>query len=176
MGALEGPYGALGSAVGVSLLLLLVSLGLVRRALRAGGRTIPQPGLMRGLWLGIIALIGIGLNLSSLRWAQAHRPPEGGRERMVQVDAWTWNYRILPRSVPAGIPVTFRVRSLDTLHSFAVYDPHGQLLFTVMAMPGHEEEARFTFHEPGRYTVRCLEYCGVGHGRMATEFIVEPTP
>lgn len=175
MNGLEGPLGALGSAIVVSVLLLLGSLGLLRRALRGPGGAIPRPGLTRGLWLGLIALLWIGINLSSLRWAQAGRP-SGGEETVVTVDAWMWNYRILPRVVPAGRPVTFRVRSQDTIHSFAVYDPSGQLLFTVMAMPGHEEAVRFTFREPGRYVVRCLEYCGVGHGRMTTEFTVEPTP
>lgn len=169
---LEGPDGAWISALGISLLLLGAAFGLLWQALRGARGDLPRPWVARGLWLGLFALLGLGLNLSSLRWAQAERP-QAEEASTVEVVAWTWNYRIVPRSVPADTPVVFRVSSLDTLHSFGVYDSHGRLLFTVMAMPGHEERLRFRFTEPGRYTVRCLEYCGVGHGRMVTEFLVE---
>ncbi|HXF68484.1 MAG TPA: hypothetical protein VNK89_01640 [Thermoflexus sp.] len=169
---LASSYGALGSALAISFLLLLGFLLLLWQAWRGPRGERPGAWFVRGLWLGGVALLGITINLSSLRWAQAERPT-GDEETVVTVEAWTWNYRIIPRSIPVERPVVFRVQSLDTIHSFGVYDPRGQLLFTIMAMPGHEEQARFVFHQPGRYTVRCLEYCGVGHGRMYTELLVE---
>ena len=62
----------------------------------------------------------------------------------------------------------------DTQHGFAVYHPDGRVLFTMLMMPGTTKPTSvvYTFKDPGKYTVRCLEYCGVAHHRMQDELTV----
>lgn len=60
------------------------------------------------------------------------------------------------------------------MHSFAVYHPNGRVLFTMMLMPGLSKPTSLihTFSEPGKYKVRCLEYCGIAHHGMRDELTV----
>ena len=39
-------------------------------------------------------------------------------------------------------------------------------------MPGHTNRLAYTFTQPGKYRVLCLEYCGLAHHGMMTEFEV----
>jgi cytochrome c oxidase subunit 2 len=60
------------------------------------------------------------------------------------------------------------------MHSFAIYSPDGDVLFTMMLMPGLKGPTSivYTFDKPGTYTVRCLEYCGINHHNMRDQLIV----
>ncbi len=78
----------------------------------------------------------------------------------------------LPPSVPADTPVVFDVTSRDVNHGFAIYDPQGRLVGQVQAMPSYVNHLPFRFHARGRYTVRCLEYCGIAHAAMEGGFQV----
>lgn len=69
--------------------------------------------------------------------------------------------------------VEFRVTSVDTTHSFAIYGPSGAIYTQTQAMPGYTNRLRFRFSEPGAYTVLCLEYCGAAHHLMRSSFLVE---
>jgi cytochrome c oxidase subunit 2 len=74
--------------------------------------------------------------------------------------------------IPAGGTVEFRVTSLDVNHNFAIYDEAGVLVAQVQAMPGYVNRLRLQLDEPGRYTVLCLEYCGLAHHVMSSAFTV----
>ena len=74
--------------------------------------------------------------------------------------------------VPAGSTVEFRVTSLDVNHNFAIYDEAGILMAQVQAMPGYVNQLRLKFDQPGRYSVLCLEYCGLAHHVMSSAFTV----
>jgi cytochrome c oxidase subunit 2 len=39
-------------------------------------------------------------------------------------------------------------------------------------VPDHPTEIEYTFKEPGRYQIVCLEFCGVDHHRMLGSFTV----
>lgn len=78
-----------------------------------------------------------------------------------------------PVVIPRNELVEFRVTSLDVNHGFSLYDPQGNLLGQVQAMPGYMNRLRYRFSEPGNYTVLCLEYCGNSHHTMRGNFIVE---
>lgn len=78
----------------------------------------------------------------------------------------------LPESVPARTPVVFDVTSADVNHGFAIYSPAGKLLAQVQAMPGYTNHLDLVFNDPGRYSVRCFEYCGIAHAAMQAEFDV----
>lgn len=75
--------------------------------------------------------------------------------------------------MPTGVPVVFHATSDDVSHGFGVYDPNGRLLFQTQAMPGWVNKVVWSFAEPGTYTIRCLEYCGLVHHGMIGEITVE---
>lgn len=143
------------------------------------GRT-PKSELSRleGVWLTVVFVFFVGVNLASLKFmpliaaanaAQSSTPP-------LEIDftAKSWAYEISNRQIEAGKPVRFSGRSTDTQHGFAVYHPDGRVLFTMLMMPGTAKPTTVmhTFKEPGKYKVRCLEYCGVAHHAMQDELTV----
>ena len=66
----------------------------------------------------------------------------------------------------------FNVTSLDVNHGFAIYDPNDRIVTQAQAMPGFTNRLLYTFKEPGKYRVMCLEYCGLAHHAMVAEFEV----
>ncbi|MCW8905780.1 MAG: hypothetical protein OQL28_00895 [Sedimenticola sp.] len=92
----------------------------------------------------------------------------------VDVTARSWSYEISDREFEVGKPVRFSVKSVDTMHGFTVYHPNGKILFNMMLIPGLEKASSlvYTFTEPGKYKVRCLEYCGIAHHGMQDELTV----
>ena len=106
--------------------------------------------------------------------ATARAMASGQPLQQVDLSAKSWSYEISKREIVAGQPVRFSGRSTDTMHGFGVYHPDGRLLFTMMLMPGLKEPTSLvhTFRDPGKYKVRCLEYCGVAHHAMKDELVV----
>ena len=93
----------------------------------------------------------------------------------VKVEAASWSYDISAQEFTVGQAVRFSAKALDTVHGFAIYDPKGNVVFTMMLVPGVGESSLIhKFTEPGTYKVRCLEYCGIAHHEMSDEIIVKP--
>jgi cytochrome c oxidase subunit 2 len=74
--------------------------------------------------------------------------------------------------VPLNRPVVFDVTSSDVNHGFGIYAPDGRIFSQVQAMPDYVNHLPLTFTVPGHYTIRCLEYCGIGHAAMQGGFDV----
>ena len=82
--------------------------------------------------------------------------------------------------VPAGMPVTFRGTSTDTIHGFVV----GRTNANTMLIPGFVSTFTTTFPKPGEQLMPCHEYCGTGHEAMwarvqvlpAAEFMAKAKP
>lgn len=70
-------------------------------------------------------------------------------------------------SVPVNKKIKFIVTSSDVTHSFAIYNKSGVLLTQIQAMPQYKNELEYVFTEKGKYTILCLEYCGLAHPFMA---------
>ncbi|MDE3067343.1 MAG: cytochrome c oxidase subunit II [Verrucomicrobiota bacterium] len=83
---------------------------------------------------------------------------------------------IMPGQFPLNRRILFEVTSRDVNHGFGIYNPEGQLIAQTQAMPDYVNYLAVTFHHPGHYIVRCLEYCGVGHAVMEKDFTVEGAP
>lgn len=79
---------------------------------------------------------------------------------------------IMPDHFPLNRRILFEVTSRDVNHGFGIYNPEGQLIAQTQAMPDYVNYLAVTFHQPGHYTVRCMEYCGVGHAMMQKDFTV----
>lgn len=172
MPSLGEPFGALILALATTVILLALGIAVIAQGLRGGSHP-AHAWLVRAIWVGIVTLLVVGVNLLSETWTRAEPAGTTPPTLVAQVEASMWRFALEPETLPVGQPIEFRVRSADTIHGFGVYDPTGKLLFTVMAVPGAEERAIFTFHEHGTYTVRCTEYCGAPHGLMRATFTVQ---
>lgn len=82
----------------------------------------------------------------------------------VSMIALTFGYKPNKIEVPVGKEIIFKVTSPDVTHSFSIVNTK----VNMMVVPGHINEKRYTFEEPGSYLVLCNEYCGTGHEFMTT--------
>lgn len=116
-------------------------------------------------------VVGVAVALATLLpWP--HAVPAGPAVVPVHVRASMWAWEVDRASVPVGVPVVFHATSTDVNHGFGVFDGRGRLLFQTQAMPGWVNKVSWTFTEPGRYRVLCLEYCGLLHHGMVAELEV----
>jgi cytochrome c oxidase subunit 2 len=148
---------------------------------RSGGPVLPYEDvsrraarLRRLLAVLIIPILAVALLISMTRY-----PYPGFASRRlgppaltVQVVARQWEWELSTRTLPRGQVVEFAVTAADVNHGFGIYGPSGGLLAQVQAMPRYVNRLITTFSQPGTYTVRCLEYCGIPHHGMATTFEV----
>ena len=72
--------------------------------------------------------------------------------------------------IPVGVPVTFKLRAADVIHSFWVPSLGGK----VDMIPGRTTQLRLTAERPGIYRGQCAEYCGGPHALMAFEVVAMP--
>lgn len=130
------------------------------------------------MWIGLVVLVFVGVNVASIEYMPtvvSAKAMAAGQDIVdVELTAESWSYEISEQTIEVGRPVRFSGTSSDTMHSFAVYHPEGKVLFTMMLMPGLDKPTSlvYTFTEPGTYTVRCLEYCGLMHHQMRDEIVV----
>ena len=119
----------------------------------------------RYLWIAIVLIAFFVVNFANTKMANV---------KDVDISATSWKFDMSERNFQVGDTVRFIAKSEDTMHSFALYHPDGELLFTMMLMPGLETASALvhTFDKPGIYMVRCLEYCGVNHHGMRSVITV----
>ncbi len=133
---------------------------------------------LEGIWLSAVFFIFVGVNLASLKFmptiATARAAVSGEPIQDIELTARSWSFEFSDTEIRAGTTVRFRGTSVDTQHGFALYHPDGNLLLTMILMPGVSKpsEIVYTFKDPGRYKVRCLEYCGIIHHAMMSELTV----
>jgi cytochrome c oxidase subunit II len=96
-------------------------------------------------------------------------------QQAVSVDSAQFAWTIEPQTIRAGVPARFAVTAADVNHGFAVYNADNVMLFQIQAVPDHTSHIVYTFREPGRYQVVCLEFCGVKHHEMLSTITVEPS-
>lgn len=169
------------------MLFMVVPFGLmfhyvIRRksVVEPGPSATPRSRLARieGVWLAVVFVVFVGVNLASLRFmptlAATRVVASGAPVQEINLTAKSWGYDLSSRQIETGRPVRFAGKSSDTQHGFAVYHPDGRLLFTMMLIPGLNRPTTLvhTFTEPGKYKVRCLEYCGIAHHGMMDELTV----
>jgi len=132
---------------------------------------------IEAVWILSVIALFITVNAVSISYmppVSTAQASTGKDIQQVDVTARSWFYDISERTYEVDRPVEFSAKALDTIHGFAVYHPDGRVLFTMMLMPGVETPTSliYTFTDPGTYTVRCLEYCGIGHHHMRDQFTV----
>jgi cytochrome c oxidase subunit 2 len=121
-----------------------------------------------------VAALGV-LLLATLPFIPYGDNAASADQQTVAVDGAQFAWTINPGTVQAGEPVRFTVRASDVNHGFAVYNADNTMLFQIQAVPDHSSDIVYTFKEPGRYQVVCLEFCGVKHHEMLSTILVEPS-
>jgi cytochrome c oxidase subunit II len=125
-------------------------------------------------WFGIVVVLLVALLFATIFFTPYGRGASGDSGETMDVTAAQFAFVMPGVSIKAGEQVVFRLTSRDVNHAFAVFDSQHKFLFQVQVMPGKTQLYRYTFKKPGRYTVECFEYCGVGHDRMSGSFTVRP--
>ena len=153
----------------------LVALGFLLVILQAGkpaddeaARRSARNARRLQAWLFGILLVGftVGTWATLRHYPIPHQKKPLAAQQVVDVVGRQWSWQITPSTVEAGSAVEFRVASADVNHGFALYSPDGRIVSQTQAMPGYTNKLLHTFDTPGKYTVMCLEYCGLGHAPM----------
>lgn len=125
---------------------------------------------LRRYWLAfLLVLLGTGLTLSLVFMPYG---TSAGPRATVEVTGYQFNWTVTPDQVPAGTVVEFDVTSSDVNHGVGLYNPRGELIGVVQAMPEYHNKMELRLDDPGTYVLGCLEYCGLNHHRMHREFEV----
>jgi cytochrome c oxidase subunit 2 len=95
-------------------------------------------------------------------------------EQVVDVTGRQYAWTIDPPQIQAGVETEFDLHAEDVSHGFGLYDPSGKLVKQVNVLPGITQLLTATLDEPGTWTVRCLEYCGLDHHLMENTLEVKP--
>ncbi len=100
-------------------------------------------------------------------------------ELHVEIDGnlWWWAVRYPGTGIttanelhlPAGQPIDLALHSDNVIHSFWVPELAGK----EDVIPGQTNHLRFTADHPGSYLGVCAEFCGLQHGHMGFEVIVQ---
>jgi cytochrome c oxidase subunit 2 len=126
----------------------------------------------KGWFIFAVAALAV-LLLATLAFIPYGDNAKATGQQAVQVDSQQFAWLMRPTTIRAGVPVRFAVTSADVNHGFAVYNDANVLLFQIQAVPDHTSHIVYTFKEPGRYQVVCIEFCGVNHDKMLGTFQVE---
>ena len=121
----------------------------------------------------LLIVLGVGITAATLApfpIPNQHAPSQA--RQAVKVLGRQWFWELNPGLIKVGVPVEFQVTSADVNHGFGIYDRSGRLLAQTQAMPGITNRLVYTFTQPGKYRVLCLEYCGLAHHGMVLEFDV----
>jgi cytochrome c oxidase subunit 2 len=115
----------------------------------------------------MIAVVGLAiLGLATLAFIPYGDNAAAEGQQQVTVDGVQFAWVMNPSTIKPDIPVRFEVTASDVNHGFAVYNDDNILLFQIQAIPKRTSHIVYTFKEPGRYQVVCLEFCGVDHHNM----------
>ncbi len=114
---------------------------------------------------------GAVVTVASL-WSWPHAVRTTSDVVTVNATGYQWYWEIDKESVPVGKPVVFNVHTADVTHGIGIVDPNGRLLVQTQAMPGYVNRVEHVFETAGLHKVICLEFCGIGHHDMVSEFNV----
>ncbi len=121
----------------------------------------------------IFAVIALGvLALATLAFIPYGDNAKASGQQEVTAVGQQFAWTVTPNTIKAGQPVRFRVEAADVNHGFGVYNDDNVMLFQIQAVPDSVSHIVYTFKNPGRYQVVCLEFCGVGHHKMLGSFTV----
>ncbi len=153
-------------------LMCFVSLFFISAVMASGNKkTFSSPEEKRKKYIWAMFFIGIVVTFTSL-WQYPHTISKSVHAQAINVTGAQWYWEIDKEKVLLNKPVVFNVHTSDVNHGMGVLDSDGKLIFQTQAMPGYVNRIEHVFTKPGEYKVICLEFCGVSHHDMITEFQV----
>lgn len=164
----------------------LIGFSIIRFRKKRGDEALPEQfhtnTKLEILWFALPQLIVIGLFIGSVLVLNDTDRVSDETDVAVNVTSFQWGWRFeyegtsvsiesLPDSpaeivVPVGETVAFNLESEDVIHSF--YVP--EFFVKRDVVPGRTNRLEVVIAEPGTYTGRCAEFCGLLHDRM--DFVV----
>ena len=123
----------------------------------------------RRWWFALLAAFVVGSTALSVVGAP-YASGSGGR--VVHVVGRQFGWSLDQSRFRVHETVVFDVTSGDVNHGFGLYNPRGEMIGSVQAMPGYHNRLSVTLDQVGRYTIACMEFCGFDHHLMMTTFQV----
>jgi cytochrome c oxidase subunit 2 len=154
----------------VVILCILLAVGLALTTRRKKPVDLHRLAEAEKRWLVIVTVILVAL-LAATIWFIPYGRSTPADAQIVHVDAQQFFWKISPSRISVDRPVAFVTRSSDVNHGFGIYKGH-KFIAQIQVVPNQNSTLLHTFHEPGRYTVLCLEFCGLGHATMQATFEV----
>ncbi len=163
--------------IGIAILLLaLITGAMIYFAIRYRQKKHPDPKDIRGnlileiIWMVVPTVIAVSMFV--VGWSAytgLRNVPEGAIEINVYAQMYSWIF-VYPNDketenelvVPLGKPIKLNITSEDVLHGLFI--PAYRI--KVDAVNGMTTYAWFQAEKTGEHTVKCTEYCGVGHADM----------
>jgi cytochrome c oxidase subunit 2 len=93
----------------------------------------------------------------------------GKTPRTFEIVASRYTFDPARIEVGQGDHVRLALRSADTTHGLEI---KGYGVKVVIPKGGEEVGVEFMAHRPGKFRMKCSEYCGSGHRRMQGWFVV----
>ena len=162
------------------ILMLVVAGGFAYVALNAGKEAAAYPPIQEKssgmrvwfFWILIVAGVLIAvITMLDLPYA-ATRGDTPENAVVVDVEGRQWLWQVSDAELHAGDAVVFNVTAGDVNHGLGIYDPDMRMVGQVQAMPGYVNVLALTLDRPGTYKMLCMEYCGLVHHAMVSEFTV----
>jgi cytochrome c oxidase subunit II len=132
----------------------------------------------------LFVLVGFAVATDFARPVNLTQPDQG--VQVIEVTAKKFEYSPSPIRVKLGSQVRLRITSLDKTHGFKIgLYPDGAdaksdpgLIFNsaedcFKIEPGTPTIVEFLAHTPGTYSFHCCNRCGLGHGGMKGQLVVE---
>jgi cytochrome c oxidase subunit II len=132
-------------------------------------------------------VLAVGFSVAGGLASPAKAPQGDQNVRVIEMTAKKYEFNPSPVHVKAGTKVQLKITALDRKHGFKI-DPYPDgsdkkgepgLVFTskedcFTIDKGAPAVVEFVAKTPGTYSFKCCVHCGLGHGGMKGQLIVEP--
>ncbi len=175
---LIGSFGAMVWLLTLPVFVLCALFAIRYRRSRQVDRTAASSG---NVWLEaswsivpFVLTLGFYVWATSLFFELQHAPTDALKVDVV-AKQWMWKFQHMAGAreidalhVPANTPIELVMTSEDVIHS--LYVP--ALRIKQDLVPGRTTTLMFEAERPGRYPIRCAEFCGADHSVMGGDLIV----
>lgn len=110
----------------------------------------------------LVVLCLVGIPAAALAYESARRA------QAITIELSQWQYSPSEIRLKKGQEVRLRLFAKDVVHGFQIAN-----LADVTVQPGKVKELIIRAEEPGIYRFRCSMFCGLGHGAMSGQIVVE---